>query len=221
MYLYVLIGLILGVPVVWRYRDRIGLGIIGAVGLSVLYSACSVAAALAFALIEGFLSGSTGANGGAVSTYGIYFIGSCMMLLVCRFFHLPSSGVMDLYAVFAMPSLFMMRLNCLASGCCIGLPMWDTGYHWPTRESELIFYALMFILMWRMMSKEKYAGQLFPLLMVCYGSFRFVNQWFRDTGSEGLHMAHGWSILCALIGLGLLLTLRKENSDSEKRKGKK
>lgn len=221
MYVCVVIGLLAGIPAVWLHRDKLSLRPPGILLLCILYSVCSVISAMLFAQMEFLISTGKTTGLGAVSTYGIYFIGSLMVLAVCKLLHLKTSGVMDLYALYAMPSFFMLRLNCLDAGCCFGLPMFDTGLKWPTRESELVFYVVMFVIFWRMLRKDKVPGQLFPVLMASYGCFRFVNQWFRDTGSEGFHMSHGWSILCAVIGFTLLFEMRAHRTEKKPKTKKK
>lgn len=216
MYIFVIIGLLAGIPAVWVYRDKVKLKLPGVVLLCVLYSVCSVVSAMLFAHVESFISSGSAANRGAVSTYGIYFFGSLMMFFLSKMLRIETAGVMDIYALYAMPSFFMLRLNCLRAGCCGGLPMFHTGLAWPTRETELIFYVVMFVVFWRMLKKNEVPGQLFPLMMASYGVFRFINQWFRDTGSPGLHMAHMWSVLCALIGFSLWFEMRSKAAQEQK-----
>ena len=217
MYLFVLAGLLAGVPVVWKFRDRAGIRSAGGVALlCVVYSVSSVLSAMLFAYIEKLLSKEAAAGFGAISTYGIYLIGPFILLLVSLLLRWNGAGVMDLFALYAMPSLFLMRCHCLKAGCCFGLPLSDTGFKWPTRESEMIFYAIMFWILWRMLKKNKVPGQLFPLLMISYGVFRFINQWFRDTGTTGWHMSHTWSVVCAVIGLGLFVVFRVRASQKAK-----
>lgn len=208
LYIFVVAGLLAGVPAVWIHREKAGVRSgLGVALLCVLYSVSSVLTAMLFAKIEAWISG---VDGGNISTYGIYLIGPFILLLVSVLCLLKPAGVMDIFALYAMPSLFLMRCHCLVWGCCSGLPLFDTGFHWPTRESEMIFYIVMFIILWRKLQKNEQPGQLFPLLMISYGVFRFVNQWFRDDGVAGLHMSHGWSVLCALIGLILLSRFRAQ-----------
>ena len=206
LYIFVVAGLLAGVPAVWIHRERAGVRTVWGVALlCVIYSVSSVLSAMVFAKIEGWLSGGDGGN---ISTYGIYLIGPFILLFASILFLLKPAGVMDVFALYAMSSLFLMRCHCLVWGCCGGLPIFNTGLNWPTRESEMIFYIVMFIVLWKKMRRNEIPGQLFPLLMISYGCFRFVNQWFRDTGSAGFHMAHGWSVLCAVIGLALFLRVR-------------
>lgn len=222
MFLFVLAGLLAGVPVVWKFRDRANVRSgCGVALLCVLYSTSSLLSAMLFAYIEALITQNTEIGFGAISTYGIYLIGPFVLILASLILRLKTAGVMDLFALYAMPSLFLMRCHCLKSGCCSGLPIFDTGLHWPTRETEMIFYVVMFLLLWRMLKKNKIPGQLFPVLMICYGCFRFVNQWFRDTGTTGWHLSHTWSVLCAFIGVSLLLEFRaqaaKRNGNNSKK----
>ena len=208
LYFFVAAGLLAGVPVVWIHREKAGIRKgWGAVLLCVIYSAGSVLSAMLFAKIEGWLSG---VDGGNISTYGIYLIGPFILWFAAVLLMMKPAGVMDIFALYAMPSLFLMRCHCMVWGCCYGRPIFDTGLKWPTRESEMIFYLVMFSILWKKLQKNDKPGQLFPILMVSYGVFRFINQWFRDTGTTGFHMSHGWSVLCA--GIGILLLNKKRTS---------
>lgn len=221
MYIFVLIGLLAGVPAVWKFRDKANLGPPGVALMCVVYSVCSVIAAMLFAQLESLIGSGKLGNSGAISTYGIYFFGPFLIMLISKVLKFPIAGTMDLFALYAMPSLFMMRCHCLISGCCYGLPIGDTGLQWPVRLTEMIFYTVMFLVLWKKLEKNESPGQLFPLLMIGYGLFRFVNQWFRDTGSDGWHMSHTWSVLCAFIGLSLLLEFRAQAAKAQRGKGKK
>lgn len=219
MYVFVLIGLLAGVPGVWKFRDRAKLGPPGVVLMCIAYSVCSVIAAMLFAQTEFLIRGQGFHNLGAISTYGIYFYGTVMILLLGKLAKLPAVGVMDLYALYAMPSFFMLRLHCLKSGCCGGSLIGGTGLYWPTREMELVFYLVMFVLLWRMLRKNELPGQLFPLLMAAYGVFRFIVQWLRED-NNGFSLSHCWSVLCAVIGLSLFFELRAHAKEKKKPKEK-
>ena len=220
-YIFVLIGLIAGIPAVWIFRERAAVRSgLGVAGLCLLYSLSSLFSALVFAKLEALIGGST-VGEGAVSTYGIYLIGPFILMLAAKLTRRNVAGVMDNFALYAMPSLFLMRCNCLFSGCCYGLPIGATGLSWPTRESEMIFYAAMFVIFWIMLKKNEIPGQLFPLLMVSYGAFRFINQWFRDDGVAGMNISHWWSLLTILIGLWLFLEFRARAAKKANKAAKK
>ena len=216
-YIFVGCGLLIGVPFIWKQRDKVGLNKTWQVCLLCLsYSVASVLGALLLAKIEGAMAGK---SGGRISTYGVYFFGSIFLLICTALFRLKRKGVFDLYALYVLPSLFLQRCNCLRTGCCGGTSIFGTDLHWPTRESELIFYSVMFGVLWKKIKKNEIPGQLFPLLMMCYGSFRFINEWFRQGDTVGLHLAHFWSGLCAVIGCSIYYELRaRAKKTSEKRR---
>ena len=204
-YIFVLIGLLAGVPAVWVFRRRTGVKSgWGVLGLCLLYSVSSLATALVFAKLEALLTGGS-VGSGAVSTYGIYLIAPFILMLAAKLLKLNTAGVMDVFALYAMPSF------------CTGLPMFQTGLCWPVREAEMVFYVVMFIVFWRMLKKNEIPGQIFPLLMISYGVVRFILQWFRDDGVAGVSISHIWSVICAVIGLALLMEF-KARAEKQARK---
>ena len=171
------------------------------------FSVLSVLSVMLFAAMESVLAGKA-AVFGAVSTYGAYFFCPILLLLAGRLFRWKWAHLFDLYALYAIPSLFFVRCNCLIAGCCSGLPIPGTHLHWPTREVELLFYVVLLLLLLRKERTDRRPGRLFPLLMLAYGTFRFLEEGFRISDAAGVwHMAHTWSLLCALIGAGLYLEL--------------
>jgi prolipoprotein diacylglyceryltransferase len=109
----------------------------------------------------------------------------------------------DLLALYAVPSLFLQRVCCLIAGCCQGNLIPGTEMRWPTRELELVFYVLLFVYFLRKEKSETFIkGSLFPILMISYGTFRFLEEGFREAdGTSFAHMAHLWSILAIIIGV--------------------
>lgn len=202
-YIAVLLGLLAGFPLVWKRRARLGLKDAWQVGLLCLaYSTFSVAAALVFAGVESLLSGE-GFRLGAISTYGVYFFCPVFLLLLARALKKPGREWMDVFALYALPSLFLLRINCLISGCCGGRQIGSTGLHWPTREAEMVFYGILLLVLLRRERTGAQPGTAFPLLTAAYGAFRFMEEWFRTgTGGSLLHLAHGWSVLACILGLG-------------------
>lgn len=208
-------GFLIGVPIIWNQRDKAGFHGKWQVGLlCLIYSVCSVLGAMLLAKLEGAL---TGESGGKISTYGVYFFGTVLLLAGCLLFRLNTKGIFDLFALYVLPSLFLQRCNCLRTGCCGGTAIFGTKLHWPTRETELIFYITMFGVLWKRIKRNEIPGQLFPLLMICYGSFRFINEWFRRGNTIGLHLAHVWSGLCIVIGCSIYYELRTRAKKSNVR----
>ncbi|MBR1764941.1 MAG: hypothetical protein IJ746_06055 [Ruminococcus sp.] len=54
-----------------------------------------------------------------------------------------------------------------------------------------------------------------PLLLAAYGAFRFLEEWFRVSGSTSLvHLSHLWSVIAFIVGLSILIEM---NSTTKKR----
>lgn len=222
IYLAVLAGLIAGVPLIMSVEktasDR---RLLPSVLLAVLFSAVSVFSVLLFASFEKLISGG-GLSIGAVSTYGVYLIAPLILLLVIR---KDRALRFDQFAIFVLPSLFLQRIRCLFIGCCYGKTIHGMEMRWPTREAELVFYAVMLILFLYLEKKGNVKeGGLFPLLMICYGAFRFIAEFFRDNGSGLFHLAHIWSIIALIIGVCLYTELSAARTGGKKvtkKRGKK
>ena len=58
------------------------------------------------------------------------------------------SEVADVFTPVMVVTLACARINCILSGCCMGLPIPGVnGVRFPTREAELIFYLVLLILL--------------------------------------------------------------------------
>lgn len=204
----ILLGVLAGFPLIWRRREKLGLKGPGLVLLVCLgFSAGSVLAALLFATLEGLISGN-GFHFGAISTYGVYLFCPMAVILAAKAAERDAGRWVDVFALYALPSLFLMRCNCLMNGCCGGRPIGDTELSWPTRQAEMIFYAVMLVVLLRREKAGAPKGAAFPLLTAAYGAFRFVEEWFRSSsGTSLLHLAHLWSVLAFISGLGFYYEL--------------
>lgn len=217
-YLTVLLGFLAGYPLVWRRKETLGLKKgWQAVLLCICFSACSVLSALVFATLEGLLGGE-GLRFGEISTYGVYLFCPIVIFLTVRATERDGGRWMDVFALYALPSLFLMRCNCLFSGCCGGRAIGQTGLFWPTREAEMVFYAVMFLVLLRREKRGAPKGTAFPLLAAAYGGFRFVVEWFRATSGDALiHLAHLWSVLSVITGIAVYFELMKRSTEKKVR----
>lgn len=171
-----------------------------------------------FAGIENLISGE-GFRFSAISTYGVYFICPFFLLAFAKIGRREIRGLFDVFALYAMPSLFLIRCNCLMAGCCGGTEIPGTNLHWPTREAEMLFYIFMLFFLIRREKNGAVRGTAFPLLMICYGGFRFVEEWFRDLPGAGtIHLAHLWSLIAIAAGCSIYFELK---THEEKHRGGK
>lgn len=221
-YLAVALGLLAGLPLIWRRRRELGLPKFWQTLLLAFgFSAASVAGAMLLALAEQLLHGQSPSIG-AISLFGVFLIGAPLLLAAAALLRLPRPKLFDTFALYALPSLILMRINCLISGCCGGRAIGATGLTWPTREIEIIFY---FVLLAVFFHREKTSGKrvngdLFPLFMMIYGLFRFMEEFFRE-GSGLLHIAHLWSIISFAAGFSVYAEMHRRAEAAKKSGGKR
>ena len=215
-YVMLVLGVLAGIPFVWRQREPLGLKKPWQVLLLCLgFSAGSMLSAMLFASLEGLLSGN-GFRFVAISTYGVYFFFPLAVYFAAKGMKRNGWRWVDMFAVYAAPSLFLMRINCLVSGCCGGRPIGSTGFYWPTRQAEMIFYVIRFLVLIRREKAGARTGTAFPLLAGTYGTFRFIEELFRDhPGGSLFHMAHIWSMMAVIIGFGLYFELNSDRGTSK------
>lgn len=221
MEILVVIGFVLGMALVWAHHDALGVRIKGTFGLCILYLSCIVLSTLLFADLETFIAYGNIANGKAVSSLGMYFIGSLVVLLVSMLLKLKTPVVLDVYGLAVCIGMCVSRFNCIRAGCCGGREIFDTGLYWPVRTAEVIFHLTMFFYGWKQVKKGEKPGWFLPLTMLSYGIFRFAVQWLRDTESAGFVQSHFWALLSAFIGLSILLELQSQAQRKQKKHAKK
>lgn len=191
---------------VWTQRERLSLRLPWVILLSFLHVAVGVCCVKAFAVLE---AGSLSAAGN-MSLFGAVFFLPLFYWIGAKLGKRETAEVFDVFVVPMMFTLACARVNCLFSGCCLGLPISGTSLRWPTREAELAFYAVLLLWFFLRTRKGNAGGQLYPVYMITYGVFRFAVEFFRVSESKKLfHLAHLWSALCFLLGLSIWLELRK------------
>ena len=117
------------------------------------------------------------------------------------------------------------RLGCLFAGCCHGeylgtKPVFGgiymrpgnavAGYYVPIQLYEALFLFIMFGVCSYLLLKKDFKHNL-SLYLICYGIFRFVNEFFRSD-SRGqfigsLSPSQFWSIVMVIAGVGLIFLL--------------
>ena len=195
--------------VLWLYfnRSRLRMAPAWAVILGLLHVVLGVGCVKAFAMLE---AGSLRAAG-AMSLFGAVFFLPPAYWLGARLTKRPVGAVFDVFTVPMVFTLACARVNCLFSGCCLGLPIPGTGLRYPTREAELIFYAVLLVWFFVRTGRHDTGGRLYPVYMAAYGGFRFVVEFFRASSAGTLfHLSHLWAALCFLTGLSVWLELQRK-----------
>ena len=159
---------------------------------------------------------SGGADAGAMSLFGGVFFMPLTYILGAKLFKRPLGEVADVFTPVMVATLMCARINCILSGCCMGLPIPGVnGVRFPTREAELIFYLVLLILLCPKIWRGRTGGRAYPVYVMAYGVFRFIVEFFRDQNTTSLfHLRHrDWSSLTRTLkdsgtpGCGMLLPL--------------
>ena len=204
-YIAVVLGLVIGYPLISTREYLKQYNKLQVFALCVFFSLISVISVLLLASIEGVISGKPFSIG-AVSTYGLYIIAP-VILFVSFSRSENKKQIFDRYALYVLPSMILQRIRCILYGCCYGKFIFSTQLRWPTREMEIVFYICMLVIFLKR-ERDLVQGSLFPLLMISYSSFRFIEEFVRD-GSGLLHVAHMWSVIVLIIGLSIHAEFRQ------------
>lgn len=204
--LILLLSLAAAATFVWllHFRERLRMTWYAALGLSLLHVAIGVFCVKAFAILEG-----NPPSNGAMSLFGAVFFMPLAYWLGAKVFKRSPAEVFDVFALCMIFTLMCARVNCLISGCCQGRMIPGLEPHrWPTRELELIYYAVFLILVAPRVLKGKTGGRVYPIYMMSYGLLRSVLECFRVASTQSLfHLSHIWALLSLAVGLAVYLEI--------------
>ena len=202
--------------IVWLtiQRNRVHIKTVGTIIISILHTLIGVGCVMVFALAEKGFDKSALGN---MSLFGGVFFMPLFYFIFAKLTKRNMADVFDVFTVCIVFTLMCARVNCILSGCCLGALINSSGVRWPTREAEVLFYAVLFIVLVIKLKRGNYIrGTLYPLYMLVYGIFRFICEWFRVAeGSSLLHLGHVWAVISIAIGLSVYLELK--NRENKKR----
>ena len=146
---------------------------------------------------------------GNISIYGSLFFMPIVYLFYALIRKINIGRAFDIFTISLVSTLFLARINCLIAGCCEGILIGNTEFRVPTREMELLYYALFSIFTIPKIYKNKTNGEIYPLYMLSYGTFRFIIEFFRESDSNSIfHISHIWSIISIVLGLSIFIYLK-------------
>lgn len=206
-FLIIVLSVGLTFDILWHYkmRKRLKLELIGVLIVTFLTMIFGFLSVRLLAEIEGVHGG--------MRLYGAVFLMPIAYYIQAKITKCQISEVFDIMTVSLVLTLMCARINCFISGCCFGRQIsYHTTARWPTREAELLFYLLFLMVAIPKVELRKTDGRLFPIYMVVYGFFRFINEFFRysETTSSYFHLAHLWSFLAFAIGFSILMEMKKK-----------
>ena len=205
-----LLGTIFNIFWLYRMRRQLQMKWYAILILSVLHTVIGVCSVKAFAFLE---SGDIG----NMSLFGAVFFMPAAYWLGAKLSKRPYGKVCDVFTPCMLFTLMCARINCIVSGCCAGLVIPGTHFHFPTRELEILYYIVMLILLIPRAKKSKNPGSIYPLYMASYGAFRFIDEFFR-TSSTGMlfHLSHVWAAIAFAAGLSIYIEINARNHQRKK-----
>ncbi|MBR5287079.1 MAG: prolipoprotein diacylglyceryl transferase [Clostridia bacterium] len=111
--------------------------------------------------------------------------------------------ILDLCAPSEALMLAIMKLDCLANGCCVGKYLPTLHFQFPSQIVEMCASLLVMFVLLALEKREK-DTHLYAWYLLLYGSTRFVLNWFRYGTKPWIWILPNsivWSILSVLIGI--------------------
>ena len=193
------------------FRKRIRSGWFPILLLSVLHIVFGVLSVKLFA----FLESPSEKFGSSMSLFGAVFFMPCLYYTGSKIFKRDTRQVFDLFTVPLVFTLACARVNCLLTGCCKGMIIpfvRDGTVRWPTREAELLFYAVFLSLIIIRISRNRSNGEIYPIYLLSYGLFRFFVEGFRESSAKSVfHMAHFWAVIAVCAGAAFYFEIRHQS----------
>lgn len=177
-----------------------------AVIVAVLHTVWGVICVKAFAIAEAGFDKSAAGN---MSLFGAVFLMPVFYAGMAKALNVKFDTAFDYSTICMIFTVMCARINCIFTGCCFGWYISNTQNRWPTRETELLFYILLMVWIVLKLRDGKTMGAIYPVYMMAYGVFRFINEFFRFHSSGTLfHPAHAWSIISFCIGLSIFIQIK-------------
>lgn len=207
--LYLLLAIATAFGYFWlsQFKEKLRIKEWMALVLSILHTLIGVLCVKFFAFLE---SG----DGNEMSLYGAVFFLPAIYFACAKLTKRKVADVFDVFTICTVCTLLCARFNCIFAGCCLGSIIPGTeALRWPTRELEIVFYVVLFILLRKKVCKKKYSGLIYPIYMMAYGVFRFIVEFFRESEHDfgWIHISHVWSLVAIAIGAGIYFWLFKKS----------
>ena len=219
MYVMLTIGTIFNIFWVNKFKSRLNISRMSVIVLSILHTICGVVCVRIFAIME---AGFDLSKAGNFSLFGGVFFMPLIYFTLSRVFKWSCSEVFDIFTICIMFTFMCARISCIVSGCCAGRLIPGMSMHYPTREAEIIFYLVMIIWLGKKVLEGKLQGRIYPIYMIAYGVFRFINECFRARiNSTIIHPAHFWALICLIAGLSMYLELKVTEDKRKNNQGRR
>lgn len=205
------LGTLVGCVWIFLFREKIEVKLWMIPLLSILNSMAGLICVKVFAGIENW--GSPLSSG--QSLFGGVLLLPIVYVAAAKVFRRRLCDVFDVFAMCTITTLLFARVACVFSGCCYGkLILASESVRWPTRELEILFYLVLLVFLYRKNHQNSLPGEIWPIYMISYGTFRFVEEWLRegDLVLGPFHYGHIWAVLSIIIGISIYFELRHQKN---------
>lgn len=208
------IGTVITFLFILKFKDKVRIHPAAAFPAAIIHSAWGVFCVKIFA----------GAENGNITDLSMLSIFGATFFMPLLFFAYAKIGkrnmadVFDVGTITMVFTLLLSRFNCLIEGCCTGIPFFGmANFRWPTRELEIVFYAVLLTVLIKRTIQNKSNGLNYPIYMMAYGAFRFFVEFVRDNGNHLFHRSHIWAVLSFCLGISIYAEIKNKNTKKEKK----
>ena len=179
--------------------------------ICVMLTVCGVLGTLLLFYIE---------NGhfGGTSFFGAVLLVPILMLPVLLL-RIPYGTLMDICATAECAMLAVMKLDCLAGGCCYGKLLYDQNgivIRFPSQIVEMITILIIMFVLFRLDKKETNKHKLYPYYLILYGATRAVLNYCRGGISPLVWIIPNgtfWGLFSVLMGLACLQRIKRKETE--------
>ena len=184
-------------------------------------------------------------NGDFVGISGLSYHGATIGFVIgtwysCNRYKVKFLVFMDLMILSASAGYFFGRVGNFLNGFLVGRETdvpWAVFSHGALRHPALLYEAILeglvtFLILWWLYQRKSFDGQIMTAYGLCYASFRFIAEFYRQPDQHLGFVAFNWmtmgqvlSIIMAILALSFYfychsLSLTKTKTKQSKRKQK-
>lgn len=212
-----LLGFAINFAVVYSRKEKYGFSTVKAIILPPAFLIVSFIGGKILYLIEHPTTGK--AELGGLSLFGAIILVPIVATIVSLAFKTDVALLLDISAIQGLVLLVCVRTGCFISGCCGAQTIWmgERPIILPIQLIEVVFDLIVLYVCLCVERKVSVKGYLYPILLVGYGTVRFILEFFRKSAlSSGvLNVSHILALFCATVGvicITLMCCLNKGNN---------
>lgn len=125
-----------------------------------------------------------------------------LLMIPAMFLKIPYKTILDLCAPSEALMLSIMKIDCLANGCCVGKYLPKLELQFPSQMVEMAASLGVMLILLRMEQRQQ-RTHLYAWYLILYGITRFALNWFRYGTKPWIWILPNsivWSIVSIIIG---------------------